>query len=161
MVNNNNSDWKTSYKNVLVQTIKDIVLIKIYIANYNSVRNKLDYLELLLSSNSYSIVCLVEWFLNFTDIDNLSLYNTSIFRCDQDIHAGGVVIICKSILIPLRFYYNIHNSIEYICLNIYTNSQIRLTCIYCSSTTIELHIIICDLITNIQQLLWFPFSIIY
>lgn len=60
MVNNNNSDWKTSYKNVLVQTIKDIFLIKIYIANYNSVRNKLDYLELLLSSNSYSIVCLVE-----------------------------------------------------------------------------------------------------
>lgn len=60
MVNTNNSDWKTSYKNVLVQTIKDIFLIKIYIANYNSVRNKLDYLELLLSSNSYSIVCLVE-----------------------------------------------------------------------------------------------------
>ena len=41
-------------------------------SNCRSVRNKLPYLELILSSNIYDIVCLVETFLTNVDTDAFS-----------------------------------------------------------------------------------------
>ena len=42
---------------------------------YNSIINQIDYLTSLLNSNTYSIVCLVETNINFTNIDLLLLFN--------------------------------------------------------------------------------------
>ena len=72
-------------------------------SNCRSVRNKLPYLELILCSNIYDIVCLVVvTFLTKNDSDLFLLYgnlNYTIFRCDSNSDSGGVAIICKKILI--------------------------------------------------------------
>ena len=70
-------------------------------SNCRSVRNKLTYLELIISSNIYDIVCLVETFLTKNDSDSLLLYgnlNYTIFRYDRNSHSGGVAIICNKYL---------------------------------------------------------------
>ena len=55
---------------------------------------------MLLTSNKYSIICLVETYLNLSDVDAFILLNIkgyTLFRLDRQIHAGEVVILCKNI----------------------------------------------------------------
>ena len=81
--------------------------------------NKLTYLELILSSNIYDIVCLVETFLKKNDSDSLLLYgnlNYTIFRYDRNSHSGGVAIICKKYL-----YFLILSKLPYICNHLKLN----------------------------------------
>ena len=76
-------------------------------SHVRSVRNKLPYLELILSSNMYDIVCLVETFLTKNYSDSLLLYgnlNYNIFKYDRHSHYGKVAIICKK-----YFYHRILN----------------------------------------------------
>ena len=83
-------------------------------SNCHSVRNKLPYLELILSSNMYDIVCIVETFLTNVDTDALLLFgntNYKIYRNDRKSHSGGVAIICKSNLNPIQLYLNNFNNI--------------------------------------------------
>ena len=50
---------------------------------YRSIRNKLPYLELILSSNIYDVICLVETFLTNVNTDTLLLFgnpNYTIYR---------------------------------------------------------------------------------
>ena len=87
-------------------------------SNCRSVRNKLPYLELILSSNMYDIVCLVETFLTNVDTDALLLFgniNYKIYRNDRKSHSGGVAIICKSNLNPIQLYFNNFNTHKSIC----------------------------------------------
>ena len=102
-------------------------------SNCRSVRNKLPYLELILSSNTYDIVCLVETFLTNVDTDALLLFgntNYKIYRNDRKSHSGGVAIICKSNLNPIQLYFNNFNNIEHITLVLHSTKNIRLSCIY-------------------------------
>ena len=65
----------------------------------------MNFLEFLLSSNKYYIICLFETFLTLDDRDSLYLIggkNYILFRYDKLIHRGGVAIICKSSLCPVR-----------------------------------------------------------
>ena len=46
---------------------------------------------MILTSNKYSIICLVETYLNVSDVDTLILFNVkgyTIFRLDRQIHEG-------------------------------------------------------------------------
>ena len=65
----------------------------------------MNFLEFLLSSDKYDIICLVETFLTEDDKDSLYLIggkNDILFRYDKLIHRGGVAIFCKSSLCPVR-----------------------------------------------------------
>ena len=65
----------------------------------------MNILEFLISSNTYDIICLVETFLTVDDRDSLYLIgakNYILFRYDKLIHRGGVAIIYKSSLCPVR-----------------------------------------------------------
>ena len=110
---------------------------------------------MLLTSNKYSIICLVETYLNLSDVDALILFNVigyTLFRLDRQIHAGGVLILCKNILNPLRIYYSTPLNVEYICLDIdiCSKNKIRIICIYRPpSTDIVNHQEICDLISSL------------
>ena len=45
---------------------------------------------MLLTSNKYSIICLVETYLNLSDVDALIIFNVkcyTLFRLDRQIHA--------------------------------------------------------------------------
>ena len=116
-------------------------------SNCRSVRNKLPYLELILSSNMYDIVCLVETFLTNVDTDALLLFgntNYKIYRNDRKSHSGGVAIICKSNLNPIQLYFNNFNNIEHITLVLHYTKNIRLSCIYRPpSTDFNTHKSIC------------------
>ena len=116
-------------------------------SNCRSVRNKLPYLELILSSNMYDIVCLVETFLTNIDTDALLLFgntNYKIYRNDRKSHSGGVAIICKSNLNPIQLYFNNFNNIEHITLVLHSTKNIRLSCIYRPpSTDFNTHKSIC------------------
>ena len=108
---------------------------------------------MLLTCDKYSLICLVETYLNLSDVSALLLFNSkryTLFRLDRNIHAGGVLIICKNYLIPIRIFYSTHLNIEYICLDIdFSNTQkTRIICIYRPpSTDIANHQGICDLIS--------------
>ena len=121
-------------------------------SNCRSVRNKLPYLEFILSSNMYDIVCLVETFLTKNGSDSLLLYgnlNYTIFRCDRNSHSGGVAIICKKYLYPRRLNLNEFLDIEQITLHL-QSLEIKLTCIYRPhSIHSDGHNCICKLISNI------------
>ena len=116
-------------------------------SNCRSVRNKLPYLELILSSNMYDIVCLVETFLTNVDTDALLLFgntNYKIYRNDRKSHSGGVAIICKYNLNPIQLYFNNFNNIEHITLVLHSTKNIRLSCIYRPpSTDFNTHKSIC------------------
>ena len=67
------------------------------------------------------MICLVETYLNLNDVSALLLFNSkgyTLFRLDRHILAGGVLIICKKYLNPIRIFYSTHLNIEYICLDI-------------------------------------------
>ena len=71
------------------------------------------FLEFLLSSDKYDIICLVETFLTVDD----SLYliggkKYTLFRYDKLIHRGGVAIFCKSSLCPVRNFIS-HIDVQY------------------------------------------------
>ena len=108
---------------------------------------------MLLTCDKYSLFCLVETYLNLSDVSALLLFNCkgyTLFRLDRNIHAGGVLIICKNYLNPIRIFYSTHLNIEYICLDIdFSNTQkTRIICIYRPpSTDIANHQGICDLIS--------------
>ena len=108
---------------------------------------------MLLTCDKYSLICLVETYLNLSDVSALLLFNSkgyTLFRLDRNIHAGGVLIICKHYLNPIRIFYSTHLNIEYICLDIdFSNTQkTRIICIYRPpSTDIANHQGICDLIS--------------
>ena len=60
-----------------------------------SIRNKMNFLEFLFSSNKYDIICLVETLLIVDDRDSLYLIggqNCILFRYDKLIYRGGVAI---------------------------------------------------------------------
>ena len=87
----------------------------------------MNFLEFLLSSNKYDIICLVET-LTLTVDDRDSLYliagkNYILFRYDKLIHRGGVAIFCKSSLCPVRNFIS-HIDVQYIHLK--NNSKIPL-----------------------------------
>ena len=99
----------------------------------NIIRNKHNYLELLLISNIHLIICIIESYLNNTDIDSSLLYNTyayTLFHCDRNVHAIRILVICKSILNSLRIPNHPLSKTEFICLNITSNSNFRVLCIY-------------------------------
>ena len=53
---------------------------------------------MLLTSNKYSIICLVETYLNVSDVDALILFNVkgyTLFRLDRQIHAEEYVYYVK------------------------------------------------------------------
>ena len=108
---------------------------------------------MLLTCDKYSLICLVETYLNINDVSAFLLFNSkgyTLFRLDRNIHAGGVFIICKNYLNPIRIFYSTHLNIEYICLDIdFSNTQkTRIICIYRPpSTDIANHQGICDLIS--------------
>ena len=65
----------------------------------------MNFLEFLLSSDKYDIICLVETFLTVNDRDSLYLIggkNYILFRYDTLIHREGVAIFCKSSVCPVR-----------------------------------------------------------
>ena len=108
---------------------------------------------MLLTCDKYSLICLVETYLNLSDVSALLLFNSkgyTLFRLDRNIHAGGVLIICKNYLNPIRIFYSTHLNIEYICLDInFSNThKNRIICSYRPpSTDIANHQGICDLIS--------------
>ena len=82
------------------------------------IRNKMNFLECLLLSNKYDIICLVNTFLTVDDRDSLYLIggkNYILFRYDKLIHRGGVAIFFKSSLCPVRHFIS-HIDIQYIYL---------------------------------------------
>ena len=121
-------------------------------SNDRSVRNKLPYLELIISSNICDIVCLVETLLTKNDSDSLLIYgnfNYIIFRYDINSHYGGVAIICKKYLYPRRLNLNEFIDIEQITL-LLQSLEIKLTYIYRPlSINSNGHNSICKLISNI------------
>ena len=70
---------------------------------------------MLLTCVKYSLICLVETYLNVSDVSALLLFNSkeyTLLRLDRNIHAGGVLIICKHYLNPIRIFYSTHLNIE-------------------------------------------------
>ena len=88
------------------------------------------FLEFLLSSNKYDIICLVETFLTVDDRDSLYVIggkNYILFRYDKLIHRGGVAIFYKSSLCPVR---NCISHIDVQCIHLKINSKIPFNIIY-------------------------------
>ena len=90
----------------------------------------MNFLEFLLSSNKYDIICLVETFLTVYDRDSLYLIggkNYILFRYDKLIHRGCVAIFGKSSLCLVSNFIS-HIDVQYIHLQI--NSKISFNIIY-------------------------------
>ena len=92
--------------------------LNIYYANARSrcIRNKMNFLEILLSSDKYDIICLVEILLTVDGRDSLYLIggkNYTLFIYNKLIHRGGFAIFCKSSLCPVRNIIS-HIDVQYI-----------------------------------------------
>ena len=143
---NHFSVWKLSYityKNSIINTNKNKTTgsrcltgdkdeniknnnLNIYYDNARSIRNKMIFLEFLLSSNKYDIICLVD------DRDSLYLIggkNYILFRYDKLIHRGGVAIFFKSSLCPVRNCIS-YIDFQYIYLKINSKIPFNIICVY-------------------------------
>ena len=114
----------------------------------------MNFVEFLLSSNKYNIICLVETFLTVDDRDSLYLIggkNYTLFRYDKLIHRGGVAIFCKSSLCPVRNFIS-HIDVQYIHLKINSKIPFNIICVYrppnCNDVS---HEQICKLFDITQQ----------
>ena len=114
----------------------------------------MNFLEFLLSSNKYDIICLVETFLTVDDRDSLYLIggkNYTLFRYDKLIHRGGVAIFCKSSLCPVRNFIS-HIDVQYIHLKINSKIPFNIICVYRPPNCNEVsHEQICKLFDITQQ----------
>ncbi len=87
--------------------------MKCYLANVQSIRNKLPELHLLLSSLEFDVLAFTETFLSSYEPDSLLLAgasNYALYRCDRSTgHGGGVALCCQRrtcpvfVQIPTRF----------------------------------------------------------
>ena len=92
----------------------------------------MNFLEFLLSSDKYDIICLVETFLTVDDRDSLYLIggkNDTLFRYDKLIYRRGVAIFCKSSLCPVRNFIS-HIDVQYIHLKINSKIPFNIICVY-------------------------------
>ena len=114
----------------------------------------MNFLEFLLSSNKYDIICLVETFLTVDDRDSLYLIGGkkyTLFRYDKLIHRGGVAIFCKSSLCPVRNFIS-HIDVQYIHLKINSKIPFNIICVYRPPNCNEVsHEQICKLFDITQQ----------
>ena len=91
------------------------------------------YQHYRVKCNKYSIICLVETYLNLSDVNAFIIFNVkgyTLFKLYKQIHAGGVLILCKYNLNPLRIYYSTSLDVEYICLDIDICSKNKIRILY-------------------------------
>ena len=88
----------------------------------------MNFLEFLLLSDKYDIICLVETFLTVDDRDSIYLIGGkkyTLFRYDKLIHRGGVAIFCISSLCLVRNFIS-HIDFQYI----HSKIPFNIICVY-------------------------------
>ena len=111
--------------------------LKILYFNAQSLLNKINALNILLSSANYDIICITETWLGGKVIDSLLLNNSqyTLIRCDRDSRRGGGVcfFIANHISYKIVSKSSIHN-VDLVCVDIfdiYSLKTLRLINIYC------------------------------
>ncbi len=110
--------------------------VQCYLANAQSVRNKLTDLQYLLSSLQYDVIAFTETFLSGQDPDSLLLSGVGsdyhLFRSDRACgRGGGVALFCRHRINPVSVSVPNHFSdCECVAVDIHSGSSYRVVCAY-------------------------------